>query len=191
MVFCSSEARKYSHARSAAPRVQISLRLVFLAICFVYRMQTGEWAGQSVPARRGIPTKPCAMRVAAVSGARHVCGRRRLAALSRGRLWFTRTFCQPAQFLSLYPKMVALATCRVTAAYPIGAQHEVTEGKEYGKDHWWDRHLACAHYRVGVRQGQAERSRVGADVQRLRAGCAMARGPQARRDGDVLQRSRQ
>jgi hypothetical protein len=51
--------------------------------------------------------------------------------------------------------MVALAMSLFTKTYPIGARHEVTEDYEYGKDHWLHRHLACAHYRHGVRQGQA------------------------------------
>jgi hypothetical protein len=61
----SLDAVKYSHARSGTPRLPRGLRLRFRAICFVYCEWPDASAGENRIRMLGIPTKPCAARVAA------------------------------------------------------------------------------------------------------------------------------
>ena len=67
----------------------------------------------------GIPREPRTAWVAALLEVPESLGYGRFTPFCRAFAWFTRAFWNPAQFLSLYPKMVAKTASPVTVAYPI------------------------------------------------------------------------
>ncbi|MFM0168193.1 hypothetical protein [Paraburkholderia sediminicola] len=144
----SLDAVKYSHARSGTPRFSRGLRLRFRVICFVYCERLCENASWNRMRMLGIPTKPCAARVAAALGKPESGDPNRFGQFSLVCMRLTRTFCKPARFLSLYPKRVAKAASPVAAAYPIGERSRAAGSigrQRYGKDHGWHRKVACVH----------------------------------------------